>query len=202
MRRLASSSRRAIHLGVFEAEMVTYLFKESQSEQVLTRETMQLEAYCSAICKVLLAGLGDDRLNEYLRAAPFVRLTDRTLTDPDELRIHLDQVRCYERAVDNREIDEDLWCVAVPIRREDGQVVAALSSSGPCLYPAARIDGPLTALRKIAMEVHMRLFSSRPTGWSLPRSIAKFPSSDMPATDSFAVFLELRKRIRRSDFLN
>jgi IclR family transcriptional regulator, acetate operon repressor len=90
---------------------------------------MQLEAYCSGIGKVLLAHLPKAACEDYLAAGPFVALTSRTIVDPDLLRAELANVRHQGFAVDNHEVAEDLRCIAVPLRRPDGEVVAAVSVS-------------------------------------------------------------------------
>lgn len=55
--------------------MVTSLLKAgSVPDTLFTKETMQQEAYCSGLGKVLLSGLGKDRLETYLAGGPFIRL--------------------------------------------------------------------------------------------------------------------------------
>ena len=52
--------------------MVTYLIKEDAPGAALfTREGMQLEAYCSAVGKLLLSEIPTAELDAYLGDAPF-----------------------------------------------------------------------------------------------------------------------------------
>jgi IclR family transcriptional regulator, acetate operon repressor len=113
LRRLARQYRCTAHLGMFENEMVTYLVKEG-TQTVFTREHNQLEAYCTGIGKALLAQLPTEELNAYL-AQPLVPLTATTITDADILREALINVRTSGYAVDNREMADDLFCIAVPL---------------------------------------------------------------------------------------
>jgi IclR family acetate operon transcriptional repressor len=130
LRLLAIDSRSAAHLGVWDGDMVTYLVKEISNDRTLfTREGMQLEAYCSAVGKMLLASLPDNALNSYFAAGPLVPLTPRTITDKAQLRKHLAGVRRNGHAIDDCEIADDLFCVAVPIRSPGGAVIAAISCS-------------------------------------------------------------------------
>jgi len=118
------------HLGVFESGMVTYLLKAGRSSSdVFTREGTQLEAYCTGIGKVLLAALPQPALEEYLTSGPFIRLTPNTLTDSHALRAALVTVEAQGYATDDAEMDDDLICLAVPLRGSDGAVIAALSIS-------------------------------------------------------------------------
>ncbi len=147
LRELANEYGATAHLGVMEHDMVTYLVKEAATgaPAVFTRETAQLEAYCSGIGKVLLAWLPEAERERYLAGGPFVGLTARTITDPAQLRLCLQQVRAEHYAVDNGEIAEGLYCLAVPVGLEHGSVRAGISLSFPQHAPsgdshAARLD--------------------------------------------------------------
>ncbi|MGD9471092.1 MAG: IclR family transcriptional regulator [Novosphingobium sp.] len=125
--RLAGEAGCAAHLGVLDQDMVTYLVKVGD-ETIFSREAGQLEAYCTGIGKALLAQLGAERLNAYLRGS-FVALTGRTITDPALLREDL--VRSRERgfAIDDQELADNLSCVAVPLPINGGPY--AISIAGP-----------------------------------------------------------------------
>lgn len=134
LRRLAQSERATAYLGVFEGEMVTYLVKEGD-QTAFTREQMQLEAYCTGIGKMLLARLGAERLDTYL-AAPLVRLTAQTIVDPVDLRAEIEATRVRGYAVDDREMSDDLGCVAVALPQLRGSDYAiSLSGSSARFHP-------------------------------------------------------------------
>ncbi len=132
LRRIARETGRTAHLGVLDDGMVTYLIKEQGGSAVLfTQEGMQLEAYCSGIGKMLLSALAPSALDAYLADGPFIALTGKTLTDPARLRDLLDDIRQQDYALDDREVAEDLCCLAVPLRSRPDRMVAAISLSGP-----------------------------------------------------------------------
>ncbi|MGQ3049560.1 IclR family transcriptional regulator [Niveispirillum sp.] len=119
-----------VQLGTLENDMVTYRLKAGRSADALfTKVGQQLEAYCSGMGKVLLANLPEDEREKYLALGPFVPLTPATITDPDHLRSTLRQIAMTDVAQDEGEIVPDLHCVAVPIKRPDGKVLAAISAS-------------------------------------------------------------------------
>jgi DNA-binding IclR family transcriptional regulator len=141
------------HLGVLDGDMVTYLIKESASQvDLFTRENMQLEAYCSAIGKILLAHLTAPALAAYLAAGPFVRLTPNTVIDPAEIQGHLEMVRQTDIAIDNQEVAEDLVCLAVPTRSSTGQVIAAISCSQMPPFPERNARIPSLRVSATAIE--------------------------------------------------
>lgn len=149
---------QTLHLGVFDVDMVTYLVKAPGGAPIFTREAMQLEAYCSAIGKVLLAAMPAAQRAAYLAAGPFVALTPRTLTDPAQLRAELDAVAAAGHAVDDRAIAADLHCIAVPLRDMRGNVIAAISASRR-LVPGADPDpdARLAALQACATAIEARI---------------------------------------------
>jgi IclR family transcriptional regulator, acetate operon repressor len=119
-----------VQLGTLDNDMITYRLKAGQgATELFTRVGGQLEAYCSGIGKVLLANLPAADRQAYLASAPFVALTPRTITAPDALAETLDRVRIQDFATDLGEVADGLACLAVPVRRPDGTVVAGISAS-------------------------------------------------------------------------
>lgn len=160
---LAAQLRSVVQLGTFEGDMVTYRIKTGQgAKSLFTKVGMQLEAYCSGMGKVLLAALPEDQRRAYLGGGPFVALTAATITDAAALAVELDRVRAQGFAVDDGEIAEGLFCVAVPLRAPDGSVPAAISVSQAgqreSLLPAEAI---LPRLRDAAAAIERAAFAQR-----------------------------------------
>jgi DNA-binding IclR family transcriptional regulator len=120
-----------MHLGVLEHGMVTYIGKVSPpgAFPVHTRVGAQLEAYCSGLGKVLLAALPDEEVDSFVLDGELIALTPNTITAPAALRAELKKVRQRGFAVDDREHQANMRCIAVPVRERDGRVVAALSAT-------------------------------------------------------------------------
>lgn len=157
---LAARVRGVVQLGTFENDMVTYRIKTGRGANALfTRIGMQLEAYCSGIGKVLLAHLPEANREDYLAGGPFVSLTDRTIVDPDRLRGELEVVRAQGFAIDDEEIAVGLRCMAVPLCRSDGKVLAAISVS-QLLSSRRRLDDTslLGLLTEAAQAIEQQAF--------------------------------------------
>ncbi len=60
-------------------------------------------------------------------------MTPNSITDPAVLRTVLGEIRGRGLAVETRESNPDVSCVAAPVRDRAGQVVAALSISVPMI---------------------------------------------------------------------
>ncbi|MBY0510633.1 MAG: IclR family transcriptional regulator [Rhodospirillaceae bacterium] len=158
--RLSRKTGSIAHLGVLENDMVTYLIKAGRRKHPsFTAEGKQLEAYCSGIGKILLAALPESALTEYLKAGPFVPLTENTITDPARLRAEIDAVRRQGFARDTEEIAHGLFCISVGINGPDGRALAALSISRTRPdRDEAGLAQSLSMLREGAAHLEQRLF--------------------------------------------
>jgi IclR family transcriptional regulator, acetate operon repressor len=160
LQRLAKSTRSHAHLGIWEDGMVTYVVKQPFGRsRIHSAEGMQLEAYCSAIGKVLLAGLRDGDLDCYLSEGEFVTLTTKTLVDPGIIRAEIDIVRARGWSTDDEEISPGLRCVSVPVLDQEGRFVAAISVSSVSTGAAETdVTSFLPLLNEAAQAIGARLF--------------------------------------------
>ena len=154
---IAQQGKCVAHLGVLESDMVTYLVREGANVgNIHSEEGKQLEAYCSGIGKMLLAGLSVDARDAYLGSAPFVALTDRTITNPEELRAELAAIAAQGFARDEGEGAPEITCIAVPIKGRDCRAVAAISLSWTAQVFA---EGPaLRMLQQARAELEEGMF--------------------------------------------
>jgi DNA-binding IclR family transcriptional regulator len=159
LQRLAHRLGLTVHLGVIEEDMVTYLSKvHGGGPDLFTRSGTQLEAYYSAIGKVLLAALPDSQLERYLGIGPFIALTSNTISSPEGLRKELIAVRSEGFATDAEEACENLRCIAVPVRDRHAGVVAAVSASRKLQSRGKPEEsGILQALRDCARKIEADL---------------------------------------------
>ena len=156
LRRLAQRQGATAHLAVLEGDMATYLVKEQAgAHPVLSRELIQLEAYCSGVGKVLLAHLPPSARDAYLAAGPFPALTPNTITDPAQLRAALRKIRQEGYAVDDAELAPGLYCMAVPLRGPGVTIAGAISLSG---VPKEALNATLQShLQSCATAIGRRL---------------------------------------------
>jgi IclR family KDG regulon transcriptional repressor len=89
-----------------------------------------LPMYCTGIGKAILAWMGDEYLERYLRDVKLDALTPTTHATPERLRAELAVTRERGYAVDRQENERGIQCVAAPVLQRDGTVIAAVSVSG------------------------------------------------------------------------
>jgi len=126
---LATRLKGVVHVGVLCKGMVNYAAKLGEPVRVPipSRVGAQQEAYCSALGKVLLAGMPAQELEDFLYDGDFVALTPQTITTVASLKSELTAVRQRGYAVDDREVLPTVACVGAPIRDPHGNITAAIS---------------------------------------------------------------------------
>jgi len=119
------------HLGILQGGMVTYVAKFDTATSIVThtRPGAQLEPYSTGLGKVLLSALPQGELDSFIFEGELVALTPHTITDRALLLTELEAVRRKGFALDDRESSIGLCCVAVPVRDNEGRVIAAMSGS-------------------------------------------------------------------------
>ena len=89
---------------------------------------LRLPAFCSAVGRVLLAGLPEPQRDNFLEQLQPQALTPRTVTDKGELRRLLTQVTTDGFAIAEEEAELGFRSLAVPVRRVGGTVAFALNT--------------------------------------------------------------------------
>ena len=165
MRDLARRTHLEVNLAQLDRGDVLYLEKVAEGApfSLNIRVGQRRPAFCRALGKVLLAHLSPEDVRSRL-VTPLPRMTPQTITDPDALLEHLAQVRRQGYAVDREEAEIGCMCVAAPVRDARGEVVAALSLSGPTGQMTAKPEADLARLiREAADSVSARLgYPGRP----------------------------------------
>ena len=88
-----------------------------------------LPAYATATGRVLLSGLTDAALDEYLESLVPESLTDNTAIDVEEIRKRIAAAREHGWSLADQELTEGLRSIAVPVRNADGTIIAAVNVS-------------------------------------------------------------------------
>jgi DNA-binding IclR family transcriptional regulator len=147
---LAERTRETVNLGVLSGGDVVYVDQVAGTHSIVSVSWVGrgTPLHCTSNGKTLLAWM-DEEGRDRLLAAPLARLTDSTIVDPNVLRTQLQEVRARGYAQTLEELEEGLNAVAAPVRQADGQVVAALSVSGPA-FRMRPVDLPRVG--RLAME--------------------------------------------------
>jgi DNA-binding IclR family transcriptional regulator len=132
VRSLADRFGETVHLGVYSRGQVIYVDKVDGWQPIRSYTELggSAPAYAVATGKALLAHQTENEIKSIL-SGKIEKFTQHTLTDPEELRRHLDEIKSTGLAYNFGEWRETVHGVAVPIINQTGQVIAALGFSGP-----------------------------------------------------------------------
>lgn len=142
---LAERTEETVNLGVLTGDAVVYVDQVTGTRSIVAVSWVgrRTPLHCTSNGKVLLA-FAEPAARERLLEAPLVAMTSRTITDRDVLQRQLQDVvrRGYAQTVE--ELEEGLNAVAAPVRQTGGEVIAALSVSGP-VFRMRQMDLPRVA---------------------------------------------------------
>jgi DNA-binding IclR family transcriptional regulator len=127
---LAAASGETINLAVPAREGVEHVAQVDSRHFLRTGQWLgrSVDYHCTAVGKVFLA-FG----RATIQSQPLVPHAPRTITDPARLRAELQIVRRTDCATAIDELEPGLAAMAAPVRGARGDVIAALSITGPTL---------------------------------------------------------------------
>lgn len=128
---LRGQTEESCAMAVLDGAEIVYVIRVP-SRRILAMNLAvgsRLPAHVVSLGRVLLAGLEDRALEDYLRRTPTQRFTPRTQNSPEKLRREIQRVRASGHAWVDAELDEAICGIAVPVRDRAGHVVAALNVS-------------------------------------------------------------------------
>jgi len=129
---VSAETGEGVHLAMLDGSetVLVQRVKGSQLVAVDFQVGDRSRLHCTSIGKALLAYQSAADI-EALIEAGLPALTARTITDPDALRRELRLVRERGYALDDREMYDNMRCVAVPVFERDVPVRMGISCSGP-----------------------------------------------------------------------
>jgi len=160
---LARETSDSAALCVLDGTQIAYVARTS------VRTLLRLEAHvgsrfpahATSTGRVLLAGLGPERLKLYFDTGTFTALTEHTVTDPQKLRMLIDEARRNGYSVVEDELAYGVIALAVPVIDQKGRVVAALNSSSHSgrMTRTKLLRGRLAMLQQVSQRISASLAS-------------------------------------------
>lgn len=114
--------------------------------------------YCGSSGKVLLANLGEEKIEEYFKNVKFEKYTDKTIIDVDVLRSQLEKIREQGYSYSNSERDLGAASVSAPIFDYRNSLVGCVTVSGPeVMFTDADRKKYISFLLEAAAEISAHL---------------------------------------------
>lgn len=123
-----------------------------------------LPIYACACGKVLLSELPVNIVEQIIQSCKMVPLTKHTITDPDLFWQNLRKTASNGYALEDKESSESGSCIAVPVRDNKNNIIAALSFSGFIGIPSPdkQLLEYLPALKEASTKISQQLYHCYP----------------------------------------
>lgn len=130
---LAAKFKETVHLSVLEGYWVLCLDKAEGSQAIRMHSQVGERGYIHSAGsgKLLAAYMDEAWIDKFVETVGLPRFTEHTITDPEKFKKHLNEIRNSGYSIDMGEGQEDIFCVAVPVRNKAKKVIAAISIAGP-----------------------------------------------------------------------
>jgi IclR family transcriptional regulator, KDG regulon repressor len=130
---LAKQTDEIVHLGVLDKTEVVSLEKRGRSRALTigTQVGGRAPVHGSSLGKILISNMTEEELIGTFGRTPFVRLTNKTISNISELLKEVKKIKKQGFAFDDGECHEGVQCLAAPIKDNSGAIIAAISVSVP-----------------------------------------------------------------------
>ncbi|QQK74389.1 IclR family transcriptional regulator [Salicibibacter cibarius] len=149
---LVNKTNEVAHLAVEENEDVSYLIKVEPKVplKIQTSVGSRKPLFCTAVGKVLLSNSFTD--NDIYKLE-LKKITQNTITSHESLIQEMRKIREQDYAIDDQEYEDGLFCISSPVRDFMGEVICAISISGPEVRIKKEKDNYINYVLKIAREI-------------------------------------------------
>jgi DNA-binding IclR family transcriptional regulator len=166
LRNLSKVTGQVVFMGTEQEGELVYIDKYEQFNEI--------RKYCfigqrrplhsTALGKVLLTGRSDEDIRELYAGRELKASAPNTITDVEALIEDVCVTRRRGYAIDDEEMEPEMWCVAAPVCDYRGIVIAAVSTSWDLHgHRDADVDRNARLVVKTALEISMRM-GFRPRG--------------------------------------
>lgn len=142
------------HLGVLDGDQVVYIEKMDVFSNVRMYSQIGVRVRSYSLGKCLLSNYSATQVRQIMKDCSFIKFTEKTVGSIDELLADLELVRRRGWAIDDEESERGHRCIGAPIYDYRGDIIAALSASGPVsLLTEDRIESVAEYVKKQALEI-------------------------------------------------
>jgi DNA-binding IclR family transcriptional regulator len=133
LKTLMEETRETVHLALLVDSQIISVEKVEgpHALHMPSRVGRYIPAHSTALGKAVLSCLEVGQVNRIIKNDPFRRFTPNTVRGMQQLIKELEVTRKRGYAIDDEETEVGLRCVAAPIRDCTGEMIYAISVSGP-----------------------------------------------------------------------
>lgn len=131
LKELSKELQKTCFFGVLESDKIVYISKFEPENPIITTATIGTKnpIYNTSLGKAILSSMSAEEIKGILSGIELKQATRFTITDREELIKNIELVRVRGFALDERELEEHMECVGVPIFDEKKECIGAISAS-------------------------------------------------------------------------
>lgn len=158
---LSQSVQQSCAMSILDGNEIVYVVRIPTYKILRSSPTLgsRLPANVVSMGRALLAESEPEVLEGFLATAPLKRLTNKTVTDRDALRIEIERTREKGYAWVDGELDEAICGLAIAVKDLEGKALAAVNISLPAgqITQEQAVEKYLGALRATASTIRSAL---------------------------------------------
>ncbi len=156
IRKLMEASGETASIGFEVEDHVVFIAQMESHKQIRAfhRPGVRTHMHASSLGKAMLASLSDEAVSQKLHRTGMQKFTEHTIVDPKKLLADLAASRKRGWTIDDEERAEGMRCVGAAIYNEFGEVMGAVSLSGPAVRMTDERLGELgPMIKRAAAEI-------------------------------------------------
>lgn len=133
--KLMKTVNEVVHLVIRDDNDIVYIDKVEADNTIRMASTVGRRSplYRTSVGKAMLAYLSEEEIEEVWRNSKIEKLTEYTITDLEEFKKELKEIKEKRYAIDNEENELGVRCIGAPVFNHNGKVEGAISISGPTI---------------------------------------------------------------------
>lgn len=162
LKELAEEVKETAHLVIPDGYKALYIDKWEGNKTIRMYSKIGRRApmHASAVGKAILAFSSKEYVEKVIDQG-LKKYTSNTIIDPEQLKSHLEKISQLGFAIDDEENEKGIRCIGAPIFDYTGEVVGAISLSGPTINVTKAEVKPLSV-----KVINCANKISRRMGWS------------------------------------
>ena len=129
LEQLSANAGETVFMAVEDKGAIVYLDRVEENTSITTTVGLgtRRPMHCTGLGKALLATYPASRVKEVWDLTDRIAYTANTIREYDVLARELEKTRARGYAIDNREMEDEIFCVAAPVYGRSDKAVGAIS---------------------------------------------------------------------------
>lgn len=113
--------------------------------------------HCGATKKIILAHMDQSYINHVIQEIGLPKVTDNTITDPDQLKRELETIKEQGYAISKAEATTDVFSVGAPIFNHEGQLLGSIGINLPMYRVNENEEALIEWVQEYGLKISERL---------------------------------------------